>query len=204
MMTQLRHAACQLAAVSVRYRHTLRWIGGDGFSLIELQFALAVTAVIAAMTVFSIQAAAPWARGNAVMDQVMGAFRVARETAITQRRPIDIVFVPPGEIRLIRNELTGDTTQIGRVVLEHGGQFMSGLPDTPDQFGASGAVDFGGANVVRFLEDGTFADGAGVPVNGTVYLGIPNFALSNRAITITGGTGRPQGYAWSGTRWEEQ
>ena len=43
-----------------------------------------------------------------------------------------------------------------------------------------------------------------VPVNGTVYLGIPNQTLANRAITIAGGTGRPQGYAWSGTRWEEQ
>ena len=204
MTTQPRHAACPRRAVPVRYRHTLRWIGREGFSLLELQLALAVAAVITATTVISIQNAVPWARGNAVMDQVMSAFRVARETAITQRRAIDVVFVPPGEIRLIRNEVTGQATQIGRVVLEHGGQFMPGLPDTPDRFGANDAVDFGGANLVRFLADGTFADAAGVPVNGTVYLGIPNQTLANRAITIAGGTGRPQGYAWSGTRWEEQ
>jgi type II secretory pathway pseudopilin PulG len=204
MMTQPRHAACPLAAMPVRYRHTWRWIGREGFSFLELQLALAVAGIITAMAVVSIQSAVPWARGNAVRDQVMSAFRVARETAITQRRAIDVVFVPPGEIRLIRNELTGRVTQIRRVVLEHGGQFMPGLPDTPDQFGANGAVDFGGANLVRFLEDGTFADAAGVPVNGTVYLGIPSQTLANRAITIAGGTGRPQAYAWSGTRWEEQ
>jgi type II secretory pathway pseudopilin PulG len=201
MISQQRHVACRLAAVPVRYRHTLRRIGDDGFSLLELQLALVVSALVTAMTVVSIQNAVPWTRGNAVMDQVMSALRVARETAITQRRAVDVVFVPPGEIRLLRTE---DATQIGRVVLEHGGQFMPGLPDTPDRFGANGAVDFGGANPVRFLADGTFTDAAGVPVNGTVYLGIPSQTLANRAITITGGTGRPQGYAWSGTRWEEQ
>ena len=175
-----------------------------GFSLLELQLVLAVTGLLSAVAFFSIQSTVPWLRGNAVMDQVVSAFRVARENAITQRCPIDLVFVPPGEIRLVRNEATGATTQIGRVVLEHGGQFMPGLPDTPDQFGASDAIDFGGANPVRFLADGTFTDAAGIPVNGTVYLGIPDQTLARRAVTITGGTGRPQAYAWSGTRWEEQ
>jgi hypothetical protein len=156
------------------------------------------------MTAISVQNAVPWARGNAVMDQVVRAFRIGREAAITQRRPVALVFVPPGEIRVIRNDFDGSAVQIALVVLEYGGQFTAGLPDTPDRFGANGAVDFGGANPVRFLEDGTFADTAGVPVNGTVYVGIPNQPRSNRAITITGGTGRPQGYAWSGYQWEEQ
>jgi hypothetical protein len=41
-----------------------------------------------------------------------------------------------------------------------------------------------------------------VPVNGTIFLGLPNQELGARAVTVTGTTARSQPYRWTGSRWE--
>jgi prepilin-type N-terminal cleavage/methylation domain-containing protein len=184
-----------------------RVAGQDGFTLIELQVVLVITAIIVGMTVISFQSAMPNVYGNAAMDQVMSAFRRAREAAITQRRTVDVQFVLPNQIRLVRNDIPNGQTEIGRVILEHQAQFMTtpGVNvDTDDQFGMSQAIWFQGAQVFRYLPDGSFTDGSDVPINGTVSIGIPNQFLAARAITVTGGTGRPQGYRWAATEWEAE
>ena len=77
----------------------------------------------------------------------------------------------------------------------------AGLPDTPDGFGRTQAVDFGAATAVMFTSDGTCIDQTGNPVNGTIFVGLPGRPLSARAITILGGTGRVRGYRWNGQKW---
>ena len=81
------------------------------------------------------------------------------------------------------------------LVLPGAAQFMTltGEIDTPDNFGkpASGGIEFGGASGtptagVEFQSDGTFTDGNGSPINGTIFLGLPNVLTSARAITILG------------------
>jgi len=82
---------------------------------------------------------------------------------------------------------------------------FSGEPDSPDGFGNSGPIYFGGiaggppAGMI-YQSDGTFAiNGAGTPINGTVFLGVPNQPTTARAITILGATGRVRSYHISGT-----
>jgi hypothetical protein len=41
-----------------------------------------------------------------------------------------------------------------------------------------------------------------VPVNGTVFVGIPGERNSARAVTVTGASGRAQAYRWTGIEWE--
>jgi prepilin-type N-terminal cleavage/methylation domain-containing protein len=183
----------------------------DGFTLIELQVALVIVGIVVAMTVLGFQSAMPTVYGNAAMDQVVSAFRVARETAITQRRNVSVRFVMPNEILLLRDDPIGET-QIARIILEHQAEFMKtpGVTrDTEDEFGDGGAITFGGSVVdetttLRYLPDGSFADGTNVPTNGTVFIGIPHQTIAARAVTITGGTGRPQGYRWNEREWEAE
>lgn len=184
----------------------------DGFTLIELQVVLVIFAIIVGMTVVSFQSAMPNVYGNAAMDQVVSAFRLAREAAITQRRNVLVRFVMPNQILLIRDD-PGVDTQIARIILEHQAEFMKtpGInADTEDQFGTAGPLTFGQTAidektaVLRYLPDGSFADGSDVPINGTVLIGIPNQVMAARAVTVTGGTGRPQGYRWAATEWEAE
>lgn len=177
-----------------------------GYTLVEMQIVIALIAIVGGMAALSLDRALPAIRGDAAMDQVVAAMRYGREAAITQRRSIDVVFVEPNRIRLLRNEVAGGTTAIGDITLEHGARFVlpDGVTDTPDGFGAAAAIDFDGAATLRFLADGTFTDARNVPLNGTVFLSIAGDARSSRAVTITGGTGRAAGYRWNGRSWEAQ
>lgn len=175
-----------------------------GFSLIDLLVVLALASILAGMTVVAIQAALVSARGDAAMIQVTSALRYAREAAITQRRSVDVVFVDPDEIQILRNDVPEGQTVLQTVRLDAGAVFAldGGIPDTPDAFGIAAAIDFGDADTIRFVPDGMFTDEAGLPVNGTIFLARPGEPASSRAITVTGGSGRAQGYRWMGSSWE--
>ena len=156
------------------------------------------------MTVISVQSALPGMSGNAALDQVVAALRLGRAAAISQRRPVEVRVTLPNQIDLVRIN-TNDETTVATINLESNPSFVltPGVPDTPDGFGNAGAVDFGGAALVRFLPDGTFTDGAGIPVNGTIFIGAPASPLAARAVTIVGSTGRATSYRWIGNRWDE-
>jgi prepilin-type N-terminal cleavage/methylation domain-containing protein len=177
-----------------------------GFSLVELLLVILILGTLSGMAVVQVQAAMTMARADSVASQVAAALRIARDASVAQRRTVDIVFVAPNRINLIRNDRPVGTTQIGSVFLENGGRFQleNGVPDTPDGFGRAAALDFDGAATIRFQPDGTLTDGASIPLNGTVYVGLPNQPLSQRAVTVTGTTGRSQPYRWTGARWETQ
>src|SRR5229473_1282474 len=91
---------------------------------------------------------------------------------------------------------------------EGGMQFLtvSGLPDTPDAFGNASAVTFptatGSPLEIKFATDGTFVNQDGLSLNGTVFVALPNQALSARAVTIFGSTGRVRAYRWDGRIWK--
>ena len=179
--------------------------GQRGFTLIEMMVVVLVIAIVGAMTIFAVQAAIPSARGDAAMDAVLSMLRLGRDSAITMRRRIEVRFPSASQIDVVRIDV-GSERIIGSASLEGNTLFMltAGVPDTPDAYGNAAATDFGGAVIIRFNEDGTMSDGGGVPLNGTVFIGQAAETRAARAVTVTGVTGRAQGYAWDGRAWQEK
>jgi Tfp pilus assembly protein FimT len=178
--------------------------GDQGLTLIELLIWIFIFALLAGMCVVSVGSALTAAKGDSSMAQVAGLLRSGREAAIAQGRTVEVRFDGTNRMKLVRLDLPNGETVIGEVGLENGVQFQvdSGLPDTPDAFGNDEAIAFGDADEVRFLPDSSFADQNNVPLNGTVFIGIPHDRNSARAVTITGASARSQSYRWTGKAWE--
>jgi type II secretory pathway pseudopilin PulG len=181
-----------------------------GFSMIELVVALSIMFILAAMALFKIQGALPGIYGDAALAIARAQMRTAREMAIAQRRNFQVTFPSTNQIQLHRLEQPAGQTDFPPVTLSSGGQFMlfPGLPDTPAGFGNNGAIEFegqvGGPAMMVFQSDGSFVDfNTGQPINGTLFIGIPNRSSSARALTILGATGRARSYRWNGSQWSE-
>jgi prepilin-type N-terminal cleavage/methylation domain-containing protein len=174
-----------------------------GFSLIEVLLVVSLGAVLTGMTLFAFQVAQRQIQGDANLRLLTGQLETAREQAVTQRRSVEIRFVGTNEIATFRREVPAGVTPLARVFFEGNARYTmwSGVPDTPDGFGNAAAVDFGTAAVTMFGPDGMFVDAAGVPVNGTVFLGTPDRTETARAVTVFGATGRVRGYRWNGSQW---
>lgn len=178
-----------------------------GFSLIELMIAVAIIFIVMAMALVSMQGILPTLRANAAMNSVRNTLRLARETAIAERRNVQVQFIAPSRIVVTRIDLPAGTTVINDVTLEGDMRFQlyAGVPDLPDAFGNATAISFGGAGNMLFLSDGTFVDGQGNPLNGTVFLGssVATGDTNARAISVVGATGRIRSYRWNGGTWLE-
>ncbi len=174
-----------------------------GFSTLELMIVLTLIMIVAGMALLNSGSAVPNMRANAAMNQVVSQLRLARESSIAQRRNYQIIFSGTNQIQLRRLEVPSGNTDFPPITLTAPVQFnlFSGIPDTPDGFGNSRAVSFGGTLTVQFLSDGTFTDTAGIPLNGSVFIGIPNQLATARTITVLGTTCRVSSYRWDGSQW---
>ena len=181
------------------------WTTEPGFTLVELILVAAVGTVLMAITSVSIGHFLESTRGDAALVGVTSQLRQARDLAINRRRTIQIEFVSPNEVRTSQLDIPSGTTLINQFFLEGNVEFVrfAAVPDTPDGFGASAAIDFGDESP-RFIVDGMLVDVSGAPLSGTVFLGLQNEPLSARAATVFGGTGLVRGYSWNGTSWVEQ
>lgn len=180
--------------------------GSRGFSMVETLAVIAITLIIAAMAVPKLQPMIQEQRANAAVNQAVGQFRQAREYAISKRRYVQVQFSGNNTITLIQkdsllNKNNADVT-LSTLSLEGTVVFTTfpGVPDTPDGFGNSSAIYFentagGPAAGMMFQSDGTFVDmGTGVPINGSVFMGVPTIDTSARAVTVLGATGRIRPY----------
>ena len=176
-----------------------------GFTLVELIMVAAIGTILLTITSTSIGHVLERTRGDAALAGVLSQLRQARNLAINRRRTIQVDFVAPNEVRTTQLDIPSGTTLIRQFFLEGNVQFVqfATVPDTPEGFGASTAVDFGN-QTPYFIVDGMLVDGAGAPLSGTVFLGLQNEPLSARAVTVFGGTGQVRGYSWNGTAWVEQ
>ncbi len=149
------------------------------------------------------QSAADSMQGDANQQIVVGQLATARETAINQRRTVEVDFLAPNTLQVIRHDLPSGTTQISSAVLQENLQFLRfpTVPDTPDLFGGNTALSFGSATSVMFTADGMFTDSNGNPVNGSIFVGRAGHTLSARALTIFGATARVRLYRWNGSAW---
>jgi type II secretory pathway pseudopilin PulG len=182
--------------------------------MIEMLVVVAIAMVIAGIAIIQSRPALLQIRANTAKDLVQGSLRQARESAISDRRSVKVEFLvnpggnPAGSyVRLTRlgggigpDTVIAMTPIPGTVIYTT----FPGEPDTPDGFGNAGPIYFGGVNNgpaagMIYQSDGTFAAATGIPINGTVFMGIPNQPGTARAVTILGTTGRVRSYHISGT-----
>ena len=184
-----------------------------GYSLLELVVVLACIGIISGFLFIKIQGVLPMFKSNSAMDQVIQQVRVARNTAISDRRAVIVnISAGAGTMQLQQVPANGGPPVTLLTVPLTGAQFcqIPGLPDTPMGFGNAQPVSFVNANnpgavvaVTEFLSDGSFGGAVGVPVNGTIFMCVPGNNATARAVTILGATGRIRPYRWNGTAWQE-
>jgi prepilin-type N-terminal cleavage/methylation domain-containing protein len=188
-----------------------------GFSLVEMMIVVGIGAVLMGMAVVVVGNSRQGTVGDGGMRVVLGLMNQARQNAIQQRRYVRVVFTTPNLMQVVEENTTTATvvctatcTTLQSAFFEGNVQFglvTSVTTDTPDAFGNNAAafngapVAFGTATFVRFAPDGTLVNQNGVFTNGTVFLAMPSTALSQRAVTVLGATGRVRGYRWIGNQW---
>ena len=174
-----------------------------GFSLPEILTIVALIGVLFGITIIAFQSAATTIQGDSNLRILERQMKLARDTAIAQRRSVEVQFVPPNQLFVIRRDLPAGTTMLQSAVLENNTTFVRfvGVPDTPDSFGGGGAINLNNAPIVMFTSDGMFVDGAGTPVNGTIYIGQVGKNVTQRAVTVFGSTARIRTYRWNGSQW---
>jgi prepilin-type N-terminal cleavage/methylation domain-containing protein len=186
-----------------------------GFSMLEVTMVMAISLVILGMSVIKLQPLYQQVQANSALQEVKETLREGRELAISQRRTIVVKFSGGNTMQFFQvtePANTVSTTAFLTLPLPGQAQFLTytGEIDTPDGFGipTSGGIEFGGSSGtpttgVEFQSDGTFTDGNGTPINGTIFLGLPNVPTSARAVTILGNTGRIKPYHYTGSAWNQ-
>jgi prepilin-type N-terminal cleavage/methylation domain-containing protein len=170
----------------------------SGFTLIELQVAMALLVVLAGSSLMFTSGVLPAMRSDTQARRLVALLNYAREMANSSRRDIEVRFnLGQSTVQLIRRD-AGREIPMETFVFEHGVQLRQfpGLGDTPEAYGAKSAVDFGNATTLLFDSEGGLIDETGLPANGTIFVGLPDTLQSARAISVTGTTGRPRLYRW--------
>lgn len=184
--------------------------GSGGFSILELLMSVLVMGIMVAATVAEMEPTIQQMHANTGAYLLEGQMRLARQMSIAQRRDIIVQFLGTNEVKLTRQEIPAGATVISDVFLPPTVSYMifAANGDTPDGFGNASPVEFGGINggppIMQFQSDGTFIDGNGNQLNGTVFIGVANMPTTERAVTILGATGQLRMYHATGSGWVQQ
>jgi Tfp pilus assembly protein FimT len=195
-----------------------------GFTLAELMIIVGVIGVLMTTATLVMPNMLRQAKADGSTAVVVDAFRVARERAISERRNMDLIFVPPNRIKVVREEIifnsvtgtwssaygaSGNPTVMD-LYLEGNQRFMyfDATGDTKDGFGLTNKpLAFHKTTmttpIVMFTSEGTLVDATGDPVNGTVFLAVGDQLSTARAVTIFGITGLVRSWKWDGSKWVE-
>jgi Tfp pilus assembly protein FimT len=171
-----------------------------GYTYIEVVVTVLIFMCASGMALAGLSAAMPSLRVNGQLNRLMGALHYARELSISSRRDVEVRFDPEqSSMTVIRRDPGGVETTVQNVVFEYNVRFVkyTGMGDTPEAYGADDVVDFGDAQELLFVSDGSLVDETGIPVNGTIFLGLEGRPHTARAVTLTGSTARARYYTWA-------
>ena len=196
-----------------------------GFTLAELMIVVGVISVTMVTATAVLPSVLRSSKADGSAGIVGNTMRLARDRAIGERRNMDVIFVPPDRIKIVREDITYNSVTgtwsstyglatnptVMDVQLEGGQRFLyfsSMTADTGDNFGLfNKPLAFGtiaaATPTVMFTSEGSLVDATGDPVNGTVFLGTGNDVNSARAVTIFGMTGLVRSWKWDGRKWAE-
>jgi prepilin-type N-terminal cleavage/methylation domain-containing protein len=184
--------------------------GVGGFTLVELIITVGIISVVSVSATVIMPGMLKQSRADASASVVLDSLRLARDRAIGERRNLELHFILPNHIQVVRQEIPSGTTAITDVYLDGNQKFMSftGMPDTPDRFGLTNKpIAFGSTQgttaTIMFTSEGTLVDANGDPINGTLFIGAQGNNASTRAITIFGPTALLHSYRWDGIKWAE-
>jgi Tfp pilus assembly protein FimT len=175
-----------------------------GYTVMEMMIVIGIVITGSAVAIPVTMEMVRNARGDSALTMTSTFLLSARNRAVAERRNIVLTFVSPTQMRYERVEVpSGTLTPLDTLTLEGDNQFvrLDGLPDTPDAFGGSDAINFTGGQPVMFSSDGSFIDSAGDVTNGTIFVANPIFPESARAVTIAGVTGAMRSWKWRGSQW---
>jgi prepilin-type N-terminal cleavage/methylation domain-containing protein len=174
-----------------------------GFSLLELLVVLVISVAVLSIGLGGFNVALDTVRGDASMNKVLWQLKLAREMAINQRRAIELRVTPPNFLSIVRRNIPSGETVVSTAVLENRTQFLrfAGLPDTPDGFGGTGAINLGQATAVMFNAEGQLVDQTGTIANISIFIGRPSAPMTARALTVFGPTSSIRTYRWNGSAW---
>jgi Tfp pilus assembly protein FimT len=170
---------------------------------------LAIIGTVAAVAAVAVPNLLSQSRADGAIAQALNTLRVARDRAIGERRNIELRFITPNHIQIVREEIVQSgpavTTVVADTYLEGGQKFMlfTGQGDTPDLFGVSSNPAAFSSVPVMFTSEGTLVDSIGDLTNGTLFLGKPGEPDSARAISIFGTTALLRTWRWSKSQWVE-
>jgi prepilin-type N-terminal cleavage/methylation domain-containing protein len=180
-----------------------------GFSLVEMLMVVAVASVCLAVALAVNPQVLRMVKADAGLQQVLETIRAARETAISQRRNVQVRFQGTNIIQIAREDIdaagnVAGTTVLRTVQLENRMRFMlvPNVPDTPERFGRTAEIAFP-STTRNFTSEGTFVGNTGDPMNGTVFLAVPDDPSSARAVTFFGATALVRVWRWDGRKWTE-
>ena len=183
-----------------------------GYSMIEMLVVVGLIALSASVAVIQYRPMKEMLDADVAISEAVGQLRYARELSLAQRRDVQIDFVAPSTMQVVRINGVGDTTLMAELDLPMGFTFAmpaaASSTDTPDGFGNASAIDFGLDGVTprtggTFLPDGTFVDEDESLLNGTIFT-MGGSATTGRAGTLSGASGRPRTYQWMVNVWEVQ
>lgn len=180
--------------------------------MLEVLVSVLVMGIIVAATLTEMQPTIQQMHANSGAYLLEGQLRLARQTAIAQRRYVMVAFTGVNKMTLTVQDIPGGTTVLSTVYLPPTVQFLvfAADGDTPDGFGDGNSICFGAVPgcinppIMQFQSDGTFIDGNGNQLNGTVFIGVTNLPATARAVTILGSTGQVRMYRATGTGWSQQ
>jgi prepilin-type N-terminal cleavage/methylation domain-containing protein len=182
-----------------------------GFTLLEMMVVVGLIGTLTMMALIAAPAFTNAAKADSAVEQVMDLMRSARELAVSQRRNVEVRFIGNTGLQTVRRDIgvggaSAGTTTLRTIELENKMQLRldpAVTVDTPDKFGNATATSFGATGMRMFTSEGTFVDGNGDILNGSIFLSTPGLVNSGRAVTVMGATALVRSWRWDGKKWVE-